>query len=271
MRGFLRQTGMCMWGLPGNGQAVRRAAGTRRQRRRLDTPLHLDTLRANGAATPSTPIDGAHIANGSSSSSTAAGSRSALGARSEWRHPRAPLDDRFILGVALQQSRHLFLAAVALLLCVASNLASPILSGALFETLVHGQPFSRRVVVPCKLWSTCDFFFCSVLQASVGHASPTLTHHPSLSFPCCLPRAACPQVQGPAGSAGPQLHWRATAVATVCAADDGGSGEGAGCPASGGLQGPSDAGGLAGRTRKAGQSMWAGLATSQRICLPRPT
>lgn len=60
-----------------------------------------------------------------------------------WQHPRAPLDNRFVLGLALRQRRHLLLAGTALLLCVASNLASPLLMGALFETLVEGRPFER--------------------------------------------------------------------------------------------------------------------------------
>ena len=43
----------------------------------------------------------------------------------------------------LREKRHLFLAAAALVFCVAGNLASPVLSGILFEVLVQGQPFER--------------------------------------------------------------------------------------------------------------------------------
>lgn len=42
-----------------------------------------------------------------------------------------------------QQRRHLGLAAVSLLCCVAMNLLSPVLQGMLFDVLVRGQPFAQ--------------------------------------------------------------------------------------------------------------------------------
>lgn len=56
---------------------------------------------------------------------------------------RGPLDRQYILGLCWQQRRHLAAAGVCLVLCVAGNLATPVLSGALFETLVQGQPFEK--------------------------------------------------------------------------------------------------------------------------------
>jgi hypothetical protein len=59
-------------------------------------------------------------------------------ARSTYRPTRrAPLDDEYILGIVLQHKRHLVLAAVTVVLCTASNLAAPVLSGMLFEHLVQ--------------------------------------------------------------------------------------------------------------------------------------
>lgn len=56
---------------------------------------------------------------------------------------RAPLDDRYIWSLVWQQRKSLLTAFAALVFCVGSNLASPVLSGVLFETLVKGQPFSK--------------------------------------------------------------------------------------------------------------------------------
>lgn len=47
----------------------------------------------------------------------------------------------------MQHRRHLIIAVVCLLLCTASNLAAPVLSGLLFETLVQQQPMSRYAEV----------------------------------------------------------------------------------------------------------------------------
>ena len=55
---------------------------------------------------------------------------------------RRPLDDRYIMSLVLQERKSLAIASIALLCCVASNLASPVLSGLLFETLVNQAPFS---------------------------------------------------------------------------------------------------------------------------------
>jgi ATP-binding cassette subfamily B (MDR/TAP) protein 8 len=57
--------------------------------------------------------------------------------------PRAPLDNEYILSLVFHERRHLALAGAALVLCVAANLASPVLSGLLFEVLVQRQPFEN--------------------------------------------------------------------------------------------------------------------------------
>ena len=55
---------------------------------------------------------------------------------------RRPLDDKYIISLVLQEKKSLAVATICLLLCVGSNLASPVLSGMLFETLVRQAPFS---------------------------------------------------------------------------------------------------------------------------------
>lgn len=57
------------------------------------------------------------------------------------RQQRAPLDTKYIISVIFQQKKRLAIAFLALTICVASNLTSPVLSGMLFETLVKGMPF----------------------------------------------------------------------------------------------------------------------------------
>jgi ATP-binding cassette, subfamily B (MDR/TAP), member 10 len=54
---------------------------------------------------------------------------------------RTPLDNQYIISLILQQKRHLALAGISLIACVGANLASPVLSGLLFETLVLQRPF----------------------------------------------------------------------------------------------------------------------------------
>ena len=56
---------------------------------------------------------------------------------------RAPLDDQYLLGLALCHRGHLAAALACLALCTASNLAAPLLSGLLFETLVRQEPMER--------------------------------------------------------------------------------------------------------------------------------
>lgn len=56
---------------------------------------------------------------------------------------RGPLDDRYIVSLIFKQKKPVILSLLSLLCCVASNLASPVLSGMLFESLVLKQPFSE--------------------------------------------------------------------------------------------------------------------------------
>lgn len=104
-------------------------------------------LAGAGPASANDSLDAHSLAvDGSRSDNTngsCGGQGTAHGASSTWEHRRAPLDRRFILGAVLRQRGNLLVAGAALLLCVAANLASPVLSGALFETLIQGQPFSR--------------------------------------------------------------------------------------------------------------------------------
>lgn len=66
-----------------------------------------------------------------------------LTASSSWHQREAPLGNRVIHRLLWQQRRHLGLAAVSLLCCVAMNLLSPVLQGMLFDVLVRGQPFAQ--------------------------------------------------------------------------------------------------------------------------------
>lgn len=86
------------------------------------------------------------------------------------------------MGLILQHRQHLAVATVCLLLCTASNLAAPVLSGLLFETLVQQQPMTRyakvRVVgVPCsgmqRSEPTCsEPCYHAEQRAAMQHSSP---------------------------------------------------------------------------------------------------
>jgi len=56
---------------------------------------------------------------------------------------RAPFDNEYMLGLVWQQRQRLFIAGLCLFICTASNLASPVLSGMLMETLVKNQPVEQ--------------------------------------------------------------------------------------------------------------------------------
>ncbi|KAJ9505384.1 hypothetical protein QJQ45_024133 [Haematococcus lacustris] len=56
------------------------------------------------------------------------------------KRQREPFDNEYILGLLWQQRGQLACAAVMLLLCTASNLGAPVLSGMLLEALVQQQP-----------------------------------------------------------------------------------------------------------------------------------
>ncbi|GAX74240.1 hypothetical protein CEUSTIGMA_g1689.t1 [Chlamydomonas eustigma] len=53
---------------------------------------------------------------------------------------RAPFDNEYIIGLIWQQRRQLAAATFCLLICTASNLAAPVLTGLLMETLVQQKP-----------------------------------------------------------------------------------------------------------------------------------
>jgi len=59
------------------------------------------------------------------------------------RRRRAAFDDEYLIGLVWGQRRQLAVGMVCLLLCTASNLAAPVLSGLLMETLVKQQPLEQ--------------------------------------------------------------------------------------------------------------------------------
>lgn len=52
-----------------------------------------------------------------------------------------------MLGLLWQQRQHLSLALLMLVLCTASNLAAPVLSGLLTEALINNQPLEKYAQV----------------------------------------------------------------------------------------------------------------------------
>lgn len=52
-----------------------------------------------------------------------------------------------MMGLVLLQRQHLLIAGTCLLLCTASNLAAPVLSGMLLDTLVQRQPLEQYMQV----------------------------------------------------------------------------------------------------------------------------
>lgn len=57
--------------------------------------------------------------------------------------PRGPLDNKYVWGLILRQRAHLVLAGISLTIATLCNLASPVVTGILFEILTGGQPFSH--------------------------------------------------------------------------------------------------------------------------------
>jgi ATP-binding cassette subfamily B (MDR/TAP) protein 10 len=66
------------------------------------------------------------------------------------RKRRAPFDNEYIIGLILHHKQRLVIAVSCLLFCTASNLAAPVLSGMLFETLVQQQPLEKYAKVGTK-------------------------------------------------------------------------------------------------------------------------
>ena len=58
---------------------------------------------------------------------------------------RTPFDDRYIIGLIWQQRSQLMVATACLLFCTASNLAAPVLTGMLMDTLVKQKPVEEYV------------------------------------------------------------------------------------------------------------------------------
>ncbi|WIA33509.1 hypothetical protein OEZ86_006634 [Tetradesmus obliquus] len=93
---------------------------------------------------------GVHSSSNSLDKLANAVSLGAKASKDEWvytRPKRAPLDNEYILGIALQHKQHLLVAAVTVVLCTVSNLAAPVLSGMLFEHLVQQHPMERYAKV----------------------------------------------------------------------------------------------------------------------------
>ena len=56
---------------------------------------------------------------------------------------RTPFDNKYLLGLVWQQRQMLLVAGVCLVACTCSNLAAPVLSGMLLETLVKQAPMEN--------------------------------------------------------------------------------------------------------------------------------
>lgn len=82
-------------------------------------------------------------AEGAEAAAVSGAAEPSLTASSSWQQREHPLSSRVIRRLLWQQRRHLGLAAVSLLCCVAMNLLSPVLQGMLFDVLVRGQPFAQ--------------------------------------------------------------------------------------------------------------------------------
>jgi hypothetical protein len=73
----------------------------------------------------------------------------------------------------MQHKQHLLLAAVTVLLCTASNLAAPVLSGMLFDHLIQQKPIQEYAQVrwqsdcvgPC---SKCCILVISAIPSSTS-------------------------------------------------------------------------------------------------------
>lgn len=70
---------------------------------------------------------------------------------------RHPLDDEFVWSLVREQWPRLALAGAAVVACVACNLASPVLAGAMFQNLIQRQPFPQcvgldGVLCACVCW-----------------------------------------------------------------------------------------------------------------------
>ena len=118
--------------------------GSARLRRRPEQPQHptvgrrraLGKAAVNGSDTPA-------AAEGAEADAGGGAAEPSLTASSSWQQREPPLGSRVIRRLLWQQRRHLGLAAVSLLCCVAMNLLSPVLQGMLFDVLVRGQPFAQ--------------------------------------------------------------------------------------------------------------------------------
>ena len=80
------------------------------------------------------------------------------------------MDNEYLWGIVLQQKQHLLLATVTVLLCTASNLAAPVLSGMLFEHLVQQNPMQKYA----QVW-VCNL---AAKPAPLGPPTPTHTQLP---------------------------------------------------------------------------------------------
>jgi hypothetical protein len=86
--------------------------------------------------------------------------------------------------VVLQHKQHLLLAAVTVLLCTASNLAAPVLSGMLFEHLVQQRPVQEYAQVR----HTHALLLLSAVLSNVS------VHYAHTKEPLTLPDGAQPAV-----------------------------------------------------------------------------
>lgn len=76
-----------------------------------------------------------------------------IAAALHFKKQREPFDNEYILGLVWQQRKHVVIATLCLILCTASNLLSPVLSGMLVEALVQQKSIEEY----CKILGVLCF------------------------------------------------------------------------------------------------------------------
>ncbi|KAL4458228.1 hypothetical protein ABPG75_013093 [Micractinium tetrahymenae] len=117
--------------------------GSVRLRRRPEQPQQRAVGSRRSLARAAGDGDAPAAAEAAKAAASGGAAEPALTASSSWQQREPPLGSRVVRRLLWQQRRHLGLAAVSLLCCVAMNLLSPVLQGMLFDVLVRGQPFAQ--------------------------------------------------------------------------------------------------------------------------------
>ena len=96
---------------------------------------------------------------------------------------RAPLDDKYVTGLFMQQHVHLAIATVCLLLCTASNLAAPVLSGMLLDLLVQQKPMEQYLQASSQ-GRARSAWACAPRLAVWGHPRRRARRDPEMQQSC---------------------------------------------------------------------------------------